>query len=74
MHERMRNLREDKDISQTVIAEYLNVHQTTYSNYEIGATHIPVEMLSKLADLHGTSVDYLIGRTDEVKPYPRKRK
>jgi len=74
MYERIRNFREDKDLSQTDIATYLNIHQTTYSNYEIGRLSVPVEVLSKLADFHETSIDYLVGRTDETTPYPRPKK
>jgi len=73
MYERIRHFREDKDISQEWMAEYLNIHQTTYSGYELGKTVVPVEVLSKLADLHETSIDYLVNRTDEVKPYPCKK-
>ena len=74
MYVRIRNFREDKDLSQDVVATYLNIHQTTYSNYELGKTIVPVEVLSKLADLHKTSIDYLVGRTDDPKPYPPKKK
>ena len=73
MHERIRSLREDKDMSQKQMAEYLSIHQTTYSDYELGRLNIPVPVLSKIADLHKTSVDYLIDRTDEKKPYPKRR-
>ena len=73
MYERIRHLREDKDLNQTVVANYLNVHQVTYSGYETGVITIPVEMVSKLADFHEVSTDYLLNRTDEMKPYPRKR-
>ncbi len=72
MFQRIRDLREDHDLSQEEMAEYLNIHQTTYSNYEIGRTNVPVEVMGKLADFYGTSVDYLMGRTSEIKPYPKK--
>ena len=72
MVERIRNLREDRDMTQADMAAYLSIHQTTYSDYEIGKLHIPVQVLWKLADLYGTSIDYLVGRTDEARPYPRK--
>jgi len=62
-------LREDKDLTQTDIAEYLHISQRTYSRYENDERAIPIEILSKLADFHGTSVDYLIDRTNEKKPY-----
>jgi len=71
MYIRIRNLREDKDYTQARMAAYLNIHQTTYSDYEIGKTNIPIQVLAKIADLFGTSIDYLIERTDHKKPYPR---
>ena len=73
MYERVRNMREDGDKSQKQMAEYLNVHQTTYSDYELGRQNIPVAVLDKLADFYETSIDYLVGRTDEIRPYPRKK-
>lgn len=73
MYERIRNMREDKDMTQSQMAQYLNIHQTTYSDYEIGNLNIPVQILEKIADLFGTSIDYLVNRTDEKKPYARKK-
>lgn len=61
---RLKDLREDNDIKQKQIAEYLNIRQNTYSQYENGKREIPLEMLWKLADFYNTSVDYIIGRTD----------
>ena len=72
MYERIRNIREDKDMTQAQMAEYLSIHQTTYSDYELGNLNIPVSVLDKLADLFGTSIDYLVNRTDEKKPYPKR--
>lgn len=72
MYQRIRDLREDHDLSQEQLAQYLNVHQTTYSSYEIGRLDVPVEVMGKLADFYGTSVDYLMGRTNEMKSYPKK--
>lgn len=72
MYHRIRDLREDKDLTQTQIAEYLNCSQRIYSNYERGDVDIPTQILIKLAKLHDTSVDYLLGITDERKPYPKK--
>lgn len=73
MHQnRLKDLREDRDLKQTVLAEYLQIHQTTYSDYERGMLNIPISVLHKLADYYGTSVDYLLGRTNEKKPYPKK--
>ena len=70
---RLRDLRNDKGLPQRVLADYLQVQPNTYSRYETGTHDIPVEVLGKLADFHDTSVDYLIGRTDDPLPYPRKR-
>ncbi len=72
MYERIRNIREDKDLTQAQMANYLNIHQTTYSDYEIGKLNIPIAVLIRIADLFDTSIDYLVGRTDEIKPYPKK--
>ena len=73
MYERIRNLREDKDMTQTQIAAYLNCSQRIYSNYERGEVDIPTGILIKLADLHNTSIDYLLNRTDKKEPYPKVR-
>ena len=70
---RIRDLREDKDLNQSELAALLQVHQTTYSDYELGKVNIPIAALHKLADFYGVSVDYLLGRTDCRKPYPKKR-
>lgn len=69
-YERIRNLREDLDMTQAEIAKILNISQRTYSRYENDEHAIPIETLSLLASFHNTSVDYLIGRTDVKKPYP----
>lgn len=61
---RLKDLREDNDVKQKELAEYLNIKQNTYSQYENGKREIPVNTLWKLADYYNTSVDYLIGRTD----------
>lgn len=68
--ERIRDLRIDNNYTQTQIAEYLNVKQNTYSQYEVGVLNYPVDVLMKLADLYGVSVDYLLGRTPIKTPYP----
>lgn len=70
IYERIRNLREDKDLTQTDIAKYLHLSQRTYSYYETGEHAIPVEILSRLADYYHTSIDYLVGRTNCKTPYP----
>jgi len=65
LFERIRELREDNDYKQEYLAEVLGVTQTNYSKYELGKINIPVEMLMKLADFYGVSLDYLTGRTDQ---------
>lgn len=69
---RLRDLREDNDKKQKELAELMKVHQTTYSDYELGRLNIPVAALHTLADFYSVSVDYLLGRTNEKKPYPKK--
>ena len=72
MLDHLRALREDKDLSQKDMAELLKIHQTTYSDYELGNVNIPIPTLKQLAKHFNTSVDYIIGLTDVVKAYPRK--
>lgn len=69
---RIRDMREDRDLSQAKIAEMLHIHQTTYSDYELGNLNIPINILDTLADFYGTSIDYLVGRTEIKEPYPKK--
>ena len=69
---RLRDLREDRHLKQRDLAELLKVHQTTYSDYELGRLNIPVAVLHTLADFYGVSVDYLLGRTNSKNPYPKK--
>ena len=69
---RIRDLREDKDLKQKDLAAYLQLHQTTYSDYELGRLNVPISVLHKLADFYHVSVDYLLGRTDVKEPYPKK--
>lgn len=71
---RIRDLREDKDLFQKDIADYLQCSQSCYSHYEIGDRDLPTEVLIKLADFHNTSIDYLLGRTDNPKPYKSAKK
>ena len=71
--ERIRALREDKDWSQQEVADILHINRRTYSAYENGVNSIPLDILEKLAYLHQTSTDYLLGITDIRKPYPRKK-
>ena len=71
MYERLRSLREDKDLTQTQIAKYLHMSQTGYSQYEIGKNDIPTRILIQLAEFYNVSVDYLLNLTDVTRPYPR---
>ena len=66
----LKDIREDNDVRQTTIAEYLGVSQNTYSQYENGVIPISPEMLVKLADYFHVSVDYLLGRTNDRSPNP----
>ena len=70
--ENIRSLRIDNGMTQKQVAEVLGVSQNTYSQYEIGVLNYPVDALMKLADLYNVSVDYLLGRTNEKKPYPKR--
>lgn len=70
MYNRIRDLRQDNDMNQTQVAKYLNMSQTGYSKYETGENDLPTSVLIKLAKLYNTSVDYLLGITNEIKPYP----
>ena len=72
MYKRIRDLREDKDLNQTKVAEALNCSQRAYSHYERGEADIPTQTLIKLAKFHNTSVDYLLELTDNPNPYERK--
>ena len=71
MYVHMRALREDRDLSQKQVAELLQIHQTTYSDYELGNVNIPVEALKQLADFYQTSIDYLVDHTDDPTHIPR---
>lgn len=72
MQLRIRDLREDRDLTQKQIADYLLCDQSLYSKYERGERMLPLDYAEKLADYYGVSVDYLLGRTGEKKPYPKK--
>lgn len=67
MYERIRQLREEKDMTQTQIAKILFCSQRVYSNYERGDIDIPTPILIRLADFHNTSTDYILGRTNNPK-------
>ncbi len=71
MYNRLRELRQDKDLTQVQVANYLDMSQTGYSQYEIGKNDIPTKILIKLSLFYGVSVDYLLNITDETKPYKR---
>lgn len=70
---RIRDLREDNDLTQKEVAQYLNIRQNTYSQYETGSRQIPIEILVALAAFYKTSTDYLLGITDSKKPYPKTK-
>ena len=70
MYSRLRDLREDKDLNQTQIAQMLGMSQTGYSKYETGENDIPTSILIKLARFYNTSIDYLLGETDTPTRYP----
>ena len=72
MYHRIRDLREDNDMTQTQIAKMLGMSQTGYSKYETGENDVPTAILIKLARFYNTSVDYLLGETFERKRYPEK--
>ncbi len=69
MFKRLRDLREDRDLTQAQMAEMLKIHQTTYSDYEIGKLNVPIDVLIKLARFYNTSIDYLAELTDNPNPY-----
>lgn len=71
MKNRLKDLREDADLTQTQIASLLNISQVAYSYYEIGKRSIPLELLCKLADYYNTSIDYILYRTNISKPYQK---
>ena len=74
MYPRIRTLREDGDFKQRDVAAYLNITQGTYSDYETGQINIPIEAFIRLAAFYRTSVDYLLGLTDERTPYPLRKR
>lgn len=73
MYRRIRDLREDRDLLQKDVAEYLNCSQVCYSYYEIGRRDLPTDVLIRLAGFYNTSTDYILGLTDESKPYPHAK-
>lgn len=73
MYRRIRDLREDADLYQKDLAEYLQCSQVCYSHYEIGKRDVPTDVLIKLARYYNTSVDYILGLTDIKTPYPKTK-
>ena len=71
---KIRDIREDKDLTQKQISQVLNCTQQTYSRYETGEITIDINSIIKLAKFYNTSTDYLLGLTNEIKPYPRRNK
>lgn len=70
---RIRHLREDNDFTQQQIADILFINRRTYAAYENGVNSMTPETLCKIADIYGTSIDYLLERTDEISPYPKSK-
>ena len=73
MKTRIRDMREDADLNQKTIAEYLLCDQSLYSKYERDERALPLELAVRLAEFYHVSVDYLLFLTDEKKPYPRRK-
>lgn len=71
--QRLRDLREDSDMTQEQVSAILGIRQTVYSRYERGFQTIPLEHLLTLADFYKTSTDYILGRTLVKTPYPKRR-
>lgn len=69
---RLRDIREDHDVTQKMLAAYLHIGQNTYSQYETGRRQLPIDILIRLAEYFDTSTDYILGLTDESKPYPKR--
>ena len=69
MYSRLRDLREDRDLNQTQVAKMLGMSQTGYSKYETGENDVPTQVLIKLARFYNTSVDYLLGETNQQQRY-----
>ncbi len=73
MYRRIRDLREDNDLFQKDLANYLKCSQVSYSYYELGKRDIPTDILIRLAVFYHTSTDYLLGLTDVREPYPKAK-
>lgn len=70
--ERIRGLREDKDLSQTSVAKLISVGQKTYSDYELKKTRIPLESIIILAEFYDVDLNYICGVSNEKRPFPKK--
>ena len=73
IYRRVRDLREDHDKTQKQIAELLNMQLTVYQRYERGERELPLRAAIKLAEFYNTSIDYIVGLTDEPNPYPKDK-
>ena len=71
---RLRALREDQDLTQQAVADYLHIRQNIYSQYETGQRQLPLELLVAMALYSHTSTDYMLELTDQREPYPQKRR
>lgn len=71
---RLRELREDQDLTQQAVADYLHIRQNTYSQYETGQRQLPLGLLVALALYYHTSTDYILELTDQREPYPQRRR
>jgi transcriptional regulator with XRE-family HTH domain len=67
---RLKDIREDRDLTQREVADHLHIRQNTYSQYENGQRGLPIDTLIKLARYFGVSTDYILGLTDDTRPYP----
>jgi transcriptional regulator with XRE-family HTH domain len=67
---RLKDIREDRDLTQREVADHLHIRQNTYSQYENGQRGLPIDTLIKLAGYFGVSTDYILGLTDDTRPYP----
>ena len=72
IYRRLKDLREDKDLTQQKMADMLKISRSAYSAYENGANAVPIDVLVRLAKFYNTSVDYLLEQTDDPTPYTRK--
>lgn len=73
MYKRIRELREDHDLTQSKLAKILGMSQTGYSKYETGENDLPTDILKKLSSLYNVSIDYILEETDETKKYPSRK-